>query len=53
MGLLKETMRKLKEKGVQKKEFGFTWEIMARNSLEILGGYFPNQKVFDHYVSVH
>ena len=37
--------------GKEKKKFGLKQPIMARNSLEILWGYSPNQKVFGHYVS--
>ena len=41
-------MRKLKEGGNIKKELYLAWAVSARNSLEIIGGYTPNQKVFGH-----
>ena len=44
-------MRKLKKEGVKRKEFELAWAIMARNSIEMLEGYSPNQKVLGYHVS--
>ena len=50
VGFLKEMMRKLEE-GVKRKEYGLAWTTTARNSLEMLGVYSPNEKVFGNHVS--
>ena len=42
-----ETERNYEEAdGVKKKEYGLAWAILAQNSLKMIGGYSPNQKVF-------
>ena len=38
---MKETMKKLKEEGVKRKEY-----VLTKNALEMIGGYILNQKVF-------
>ena len=47
MRLIKDGLRKLKEEGVQwKKEIILYWIVMARNTLQMVGGYSPHQLVF-------
>ena len=47
VGLIKNGLRKLKEDGVKwKKEIILYWIVMARNTLQMVGGYSPYQLVF-------
>ena len=46
VGLVKETMRKLKEDGITNKNIVLNWSVSARNCLNNRGGFSSNQLVF-------
>ena len=47
VGLIKDGLRKLQEEGVEwKREILLYWIVMARNTLQMVGGYSPHQLVF-------
>lgn len=46
VGILKETLRKMKEEGVKDKQLALSWAVNARNCLSMTGGFSPHQLVF-------
>lgn len=46
VGLLKEGLKKLKEDGLNEREWALLWIINAKNDTIMEGGFSPNQKVF-------
>ena len=53
VGILKESLRKLKEDGGSNKEIALDWTINARNTLNMSSGFSPHQLVFGKKPLLH